>query len=43
MIKIKQIMEDPTALREVFKCTFKVPIVADFKTGAWSKGVKYEF
>ena len=40
--KIKKIMENPTALTEVFKCTFKVPLVAEFKIGAWSKGEKYD-
>lgn len=43
LLQIKQIMEDPSALRDIFKCTFQVPLVADFKIGAWSKGVKYEF
>lgn len=43
LIQIKHIMEDPTVLREIFKCTLNVPLVADFKIGAWSKGVEYEF
>lgn len=40
---IKSIMEDPKALRKIFKCKLNVPLVADFKVGPWSKGVEYEF
>lgn len=40
--KIKQIMEDPEKLRTIFKCDFRVPIIAEFKIGPWSKGEKYE-
>lgn len=41
--RIKAIMEAPEKLTSVFKCEFKVPIVAEFKIGPWSKGEKYEF
>lgn len=40
---VKKIMEDPTILREVFKVKLKVPLIAEAKVGAWSKGVKYDF
>lgn len=39
--RIKQIMESPEKLKTVFKCSFKVPILAEFKIGPWSKGKKY--
>lgn len=41
--EIKAIMENPTALKKIFKCKLNVPLVADFKVGPWSKGVEYEF
>lgn len=41
--KIKKIMENPELLRTVFQCSFRVPLVAEFKIGPWSKGEKYEF
>lgn len=41
--EVKKIMEDPTVLREQFKVKLKVPLVAEAKVGAWSKGKKYEF
>lgn len=40
--KILKIMENPSVLREVFKCELRVPLVGEAKIGAWSKGVKYE-
>lgn len=41
--QIRKIMENPTALREVFKCKLTVPLVCDMKVGPWSQGVKYDF
>lgn len=41
--RVKNIMEDPKILKEVFKVKLKVPLVAEAKVGAWSKGEKYEF
>lgn len=41
--RVKAIMENPTALREVFKVKLKIPLVAEAKVGAWSKGEKYDF
>lgn len=36
--KLKQIMESPTALKEVFKFAPSVPIVTDVDIGAWGSG-----
>ncbi len=41
--EIKSIMESPIVLNDVFKVKLKVPLVADVKVGAWSKGVPYDF
>lgn len=41
--KMRRIMENPKALRTVFKCSLRVPLVADAKTGAWSLGKEYKF
>lgn len=41
--RVKAIMENPKALREIFKVKLKVPLIAEAKVGAWSLGEKYDF
>lgn len=39
--RIKAIMEDPEALRDIFECSLRVPLVAEIKVGPWSLGKEY--
>ena len=41
-IKLKQIMESPTKLKEVFKFESNVPIITDVEIGNWGRGKELE-